>query len=303
MYRRLPAALGALALVLSPGAYAADQPQWGQRHSRNMVSPETGLPDRFDPETGAGIRWSVPLGNAYGSPTVADGRVFIGANNATPRDPRHQGDRGVLLCLNETDGALQWQLVVPRLSDDKYKDWPMIGMCSPPTIDGDRVYTVTNRFELVCLDIGGLANGNDGSYLDEGRHMSPEGEPALEPGPLDADILWLVDLQNDPAIGIHPHDSSYSSILLDGDLLYLNTGNGVDNTHAVIRKPDAPSLAVFRKDTGQLVARDGEHMGPMTIHGTWSSPALGEVGDARRIFFGGGDGTLYSFDGRNLHRR
>ena len=30
-------------------AYADDQPQWGQAHTRNMVSAETGLPESFDP--------------------------------------------------------------------------------------------------------------------------------------------------------------------------------------------------------------------------------------------------------------
>ena len=32
---------------------AGDQPQWGQRYSRNVVSDETGLPESFDPATGA----------------------------------------------------------------------------------------------------------------------------------------------------------------------------------------------------------------------------------------------------------
>ncbi|NQV36029.1 MAG: hypothetical protein HQ515_25285, partial [Phycisphaeraceae bacterium] len=46
---------------------AGDQPQWGQRHTRNMVSSETGLVDSFDPESGQGIKWSVSLGReAYG---------------------------------------------------------------------------------------------------------------------------------------------------------------------------------------------------------------------------------------------
>lgn len=282
------------ALFAAP-APAADQPQWGQRQSRNMISTETGLPATFNPETGENIKWSVPLGNAYGPPTIAQGHVLIGTNNVALRDPRREGDRGILLCLNEADATLQWQLAVPRLTDDKYKDWPMIGMSSPPTIEGDRLYTLTNRFEVVCLDLNGMANGNDGPYLDEGRHAVPEGETPLEIGALDADILWIVDMQNDPAIGMYPHDSAYGSVLIDGNLLYVNSGNGVDNTHKVIRRPDAPSLVVFDKRTGRLVAKDEEHMGPDTIHGTWSSPSLGEVGGARRVFFGGGNGVCYAF--------
>ncbi|HPZ83720.1 MAG TPA: PQQ-binding-like beta-propeller repeat protein, partial [Thermogutta sp.] len=98
---------------------ADDQPQWGERFSRNMVSREKHLPADFDPATGKNIRWAVELGtNTYSSPVVAKGRVFIGVNNAKPRDPRHQGDRAILMCLDEQSGELIWQLVVPRLGED-----------------------------------------------------------------------------------------------------------------------------------------------------------------------------------------
>ena len=68
---------------------AADQPQWGQRWSRNMVSEERGLPEKFDPKTGENIQWSAKLGTeTHSTPIVAGGRVFIGTNNGEPRDPR-----------------------------------------------------------------------------------------------------------------------------------------------------------------------------------------------------------------------
>ena len=65
----------------------------------------------------------------------------------------------------------------------------------------------------------------------------------------DADILWLTDLVSHPDIRIHPHDQIFGSPLLVGDLLYLNSSNGVDNTNKVIRSPDAPSLVVLDKRT------------------------------------------------------
>src|SRR5207248_4946102 len=43
-------------------AFSADQPQWGQAWSRNMISPERGLPDSFAPKTGQNIKWSAELG-------------------------------------------------------------------------------------------------------------------------------------------------------------------------------------------------------------------------------------------------
>ena len=92
-------------LALSCTAQGSDSPQWGEKHSRNMISNETGLPESFDPETGKNIKWSVSIGSdAYATPVVANGKVLIGANNADERDPRHVGDRGILLCLNESDG-------------------------------------------------------------------------------------------------------------------------------------------------------------------------------------------------------
>ena len=88
--------------------------QWGELYTRNMVSSETDLPTSFDPATGENILWSVSLGSdGYATPMVAGDKVLIGANNVDPKDPRHQGDRGIVLCLNKSDGSLYWQLVVP----------------------------------------------------------------------------------------------------------------------------------------------------------------------------------------------
>lgn len=273
---------------------AAGQPQWGEKFTRNMISQETGLPVHFSPEAGEGILWSAPLGGgSYGSPIVARGSVFIGSNNSEPRDARRQGDLGVLLCLNERDGSLRWQLAAPHIGGDDFLDWPGVGMCSEPTVEGDRVYTVTNRGEVVCLDLNGLQNGNDGPFVDEGRHATPEHLPAIEAIPPDADILWLVDLREE--IGLYPHDSPHTSILLDGDVLYLNTGNGVDNTHKKIGNPAAPSFIALDKKNGRLLAREDEGIGPRIFHCSWSPPSLGEIKDRRLIFFGGPDGVCYAF--------
>jgi outer membrane protein assembly factor BamB len=281
---------------------AADQPQWGQAWSRNMVSAERDLPDSFDPKTGTNVKWVARLGTeSYATPIVAGGRVYIGTNNQDPRDPKHTADSGVLLCFDEQTGRFLWQLVVPKREEDIYHDWPKTGMASPVTVEGDRVYLVSNRGEVMCLDAEGMANGNDGPYLDEGAHMMPRSTnataplpPSTPPGPKDADIIWLFDLTK--GAGIWSHDGAHSSIIIQGDYLYLNSGTGVDNTHRVIRTPDAPSVVVLNKKTGQLIARDREHIAPNIFHCTWSSPSIGEVNGRRLLFFGGGNGILYAFD-------
>jgi len=282
-----------LTVLVGSVVLAADRPQWGEQFSRNMVSAEVGLPESFDPESGRNVKWVVPLGTqCYSTPVVASGRVIVGTNNHRPRDERHQGDRGVLMCFSEEDGQLLWQLVVPKLEGDIYLDWPRVGICSTATVEGDRVYVVTNRDEVVCLDLAGLENGNQGPFTDEAAHATPQGDPLVQLGPLDADIVWLVDLR--AAAGVRPHDAAHSSILLDGDLLYVNTSNGLNSRHTGVEKPEAPSLVVIDKHTGRIVARDGQPIGPRIFHSTWSSPSLGEVLGRRLVFFAGGDGVIYA---------
>jgi outer membrane protein assembly factor BamB len=288
-----------LGLILATAVQAADQPQWGAAWMRNMVSGERNLPDSFDPKTGKNIRWAAELGTeSHSTPIVAKERVFIGTNNGNPRDAKHEGDRGVLMCFEEATGKFLWQLVSPKRDEDRYMDWPKTGLSSPATVEGERIYIVSNRGEVLCLDLHGMANGNDGPFKDEGAQMTPRGTNAppepLTPGPLDADILWLFNMTTDA--GIWSHDSAHSSILIHGDHLYLNTGTGVDNTHRKIRTPDAPGLIVLDKRTGRFLARDDERMAPNTAHCSWSSPALAQVNGKPLIFFCGGNAVVYGFE-------
>ena len=84
----LPAVEWARPAAISFADPAADQPQWGQAWSRNMVSPEQGLPESFDPQSGRNILWSAELGTeTHSSPVVAGGRstsVLTTATRAIP---------------------------------------------------------------------------------------------------------------------------------------------------------------------------------------------------------------------------
>jgi len=311
-FHRVIAASASLCwIAASPGLPAADQPQWGQAWSRNMISAERGLADSFDPKAGKNIKWIAKLGTeSHCTPVVAGGRVYVGSNNGEPRDARRVGDRGVLMCLDERDGHLLWQLVVPKREEDPYHDWPKTGISSAVTVEGDRVYLVDNRGVVLCLDARGLANGNDGPFQDEAAYLTPRGTnaagqassgsnaaplpPSLPLGPVDADILWQFDLTK--SAGIWSHDAAHSSILIRGDHLYLNTGTGVDNTHKKIRTPDAPSLVVLDKRTGRYLARDQEHIGPNIFHCTWAPPSMGVVDGRELVFFAAGNGIVYAFE-------
>jgi outer membrane protein assembly factor BamB len=291
------------ALLLSaPIALAGDWPQWGHDNSRNMVSadardlPETLEPgkapegkEQIDLSTTRNVKWVARLGNAaYGNATVSGGKVFVGTNNDAPRNPARTGDFGVLMCFDEATGKFLWQLTVPKLPAGKAADFDQVGLCSSPTVEGDRVYIVTNRCEVLCLTTDGLARKNEGPFTDEANYVGGE------VGPTDADIVWRYDMRDE--LGVFPHNMTSSSVLILGDRLYVTTSNGTDWTNKHLPAPGAPALICLDKKTGKLLGEERSGISSRTLKCNWSSPASGKVADKDLIIFGGGDGFCYAFD-------
>ena len=280
---------------------------WGRDETRNMVSNEKNLPatfapgdfvgntDEIDLESAENVKWVAKLGSqTYGNPTVAGGKVFVGSNNDFPRSPRFEGDRCVVYCFDEADGKFNWQLNIPKLGTGQVSDWDYVGLCCSPSVEGDRVYIVTNRCEVMCLDLNGLANGNDGPFQDEAQYMAG---PGAEPIPLeaqDADIIWVLDMID--ACGVAPHNVTTSSVLIAGDQLWVTSANGQDVDHKEIPKPDAPSLILVDKKTGALLGEEASGLSSRMLHSNWSSPAFLRTKDTALGIFGGPDGFCYAFN-------
>jgi outer membrane protein assembly factor BamB len=155
----LAALLLGLALAASPVTRAADGgdwPMWGGTHVRNMVSAMRGAPVTWDIQAKKNVRWVAALGSqSYGNPVVAGGKVFVGTNNEGLRDPKQAGDRGVLMAFDEKTGAFLWQITHEKLAAGRVNDWPYQGVASSPLVEGDRIYYVSNRCELVAADTEG----------------------------------------------------------------------------------------------------------------------------------------------------
>jgi outer membrane protein assembly factor BamB len=299
---------GALALSAAVAvAVAGDWPQFGGTPARNMVSDEKGLPLEVNPGTvdettgkldtkdAKGLKWVARLGTfAFGNPTVAGGRVFVGTNNEMPRDPKIKGDYSCLYCLDEKTGELQWQFACPKLAGGANIDYGGIGLCSSPTVDAaaGRVYVVTNRCEVLCLDVNGQANGNDGPFKGEGQYVAGPGKPAFDVSPKDADIVWRYDMREE--LGIFAHFQCASAVLLVGERLYVTTSNSRDWT-GHIPAPNAPVLICLDKQTGKLLGQEASGVSKRTFDSNWSSPAYGKVGGQEMVIFGGGDGWCYGF--------
>jgi outer membrane protein assembly factor BamB len=287
----LPAATLLAALFWVPSSkFAAsapgsgDWPMWGGTPDRNMVSPMKGLPSTWDVTKKTNVKWMATLGSqSYGNPVVAGGFVFLGTNNEGLRDPQQGGDRGVVMCFRESDGEFMWQITHEKLASGRVNDWPFQGVASSPLVEGDKLYYVSNRAELVCADTQGFNdNENDGPFKEE-KHS----------GKKDGDIIWKFDMMEE--VGSHPHNLANSSPVLYGDLLFVSTSNGQDESHVNVPSPRAPSIVAVNKNTGKLVW-EANNVGGNILHGQWSSAAVGKIGDVVQVIIGEGDGKVRGYE-------
>jgi outer membrane protein assembly factor BamB len=273
------------------GKPTAPLPMFGGGPERNMVNlVAKNIPEKPEPD-GESMLFKADLGSrAYGGPTVGHGVVLCGTNNERPRNPRDAKknadgeiepiDRGVLMCFDAKTGKFKWQAVHNKLESGQVNDWPKEGVCATPTIDGNRAYYVSNRCAVVCVDLNGFADGNQGF----------QGERYKDP--TDADIIWEFDMMRE--VGVFPHNMSAGCPLIVGDVLYTVTANGVDEGHINIPAPDAPSFIALNKHTGKLLWRNSLP-GKNIMHGQWSNPVYAVFGGKPQVIFPGGDGWIYAF--------
>lgn len=365
--------------TIKPGDWA----QWGGTSYRNNV-PQTAAkiaiewePGSFNRITGEwhadsakNIKWVATLGTqTYGNPVVADGRIYVGTNNGSGYLKRYPAevDLGCLLCFRESDGKFLWQHSSEKLPTGRVHDWPKQGICCAPLVEGTRLWVVTSRGEVRCLDTEGFYDGEDDgpvtgeigrlfdwrktpddaafadavAALGKGKLTQPLADRFAKSGmPIkssyvvaadgknrwtvtavvesaervmsieikgpklsafkvitpddkhEADTVWVLDMMKE--LGVSQHNMAACSITSFGDLIFVNTSNGVDESHKNIPAPKAPSFICVDKNTGKVYWTDSSP-GLNILHGQWSSPTIGILGGVPQVLFAGGDGWLYSF--------
>ena len=95
-------------------------------------------------------------------------------------------------------------------------------------------------------------------------------------------------------IGSFPHNMSNSSPVALGNLLFINTSNGQDETHANIPSPRSPAIIALDRTTGELVWEQN-HVGENILHGQWSSAGVAEVAGSPQVIMGEGDGWIRGY--------
>jgi outer membrane protein assembly factor BamB len=136
-----------IAVLLGVAAvHATDWPQW-QGPNRTRISNEVGLLQEW-PAGGPRQVWTANnLGIGYGSMAVAGDRVYL------------QGARGsesVVIALNRADGQEVWAKTVGPI-ETRMRVPQGAGPRGTPTLDGDRLYVLTENGDLACLRTDGTA--------------------------------------------------------------------------------------------------------------------------------------------------
>jgi outer membrane protein assembly factor BamB len=442
--------------VVTEASLTGDWPQWGGTPQRNNVPIGQNIPIDWDiggfdrktrqwqSEKARNIGWVAPVGSqTYGNPVVADRQIYVGTNNGAGYLARYPADvdLGCLLAFGTDDGSFLWQHSSEKLSTGRVHDWPRQGICCAPLVERDRLWFVSSRGLVVCLDTKGFYDGEDDGPVEAGLvtlfKESPDLDRSLAQGTLspafrelllqagvpvanrvrvkkieekqiwelefrvkkdklsyvvnregdslvvrsgkhgeegdtilatpvaltagldegsispalrallmqrgmevgddakansvssrqwqvsaningrsreieigmqgpnliarkritiddleEADVVWSYDMMAE--LGVSQHNMCSCSVTAHGDILFVNTSNGVDESHINIPNVKAPSFMAMNKQTGEVYWTDNSPKENI-LHGQWSSPTVAVIGGEAQVIFGGGDGWVYSF--------
>jgi outer membrane protein assembly factor BamB len=254
-----------LAGGLTPTVRADDWPQW-LGPQRNAISAERGA-DRLLPEP---VRlWTNAVGRGVSSVVVSGGRAF------TIGHVRGEDKRGTdsVFCLAASTGEVLWRHSYECrtcVSQDVLFDGPR----STPTVDGDRLYSLSLEGHLFCLEAAsGTVVWSRQLTRDFGGRVPVYGYCG---SPLVYRHLLLIE--------VNAPDASH--VALDkttGDLKWKATGLNVTCASPVLTRMDGRDCAVFLgSDT--VLGADPLTGRELWRHGTWGHAWMGQVVQSNIVF-------------------
>ncbi len=178
------------------------------------------------------------------------------------RDPARSqagGRPGRIDVLRREGWQFLWQLVVPKLGAGKVSDWEYVGICSSAAIEEDRCCVMTNRGEVVCLDMDGMANGNDGHARTRGRTWRSSARLRSR------SASWMPTSSGRTTCAQNSVCSRTTSRraarCIAAGKLFITTSNGVDWSHTNIPAPPGAGADRARQEPGSCSVRRAPESG------------------------------------------
>ncbi len=222
---------------------AADWPRW-QGPDGTRISRETGLLKEW-PADGPRLIWTgTGLGTGYGSMAVAGDRVFL------------QGARGkesFVIALNRADGKEVWATALGP-TETRMRSDRGAGPRGTPTVDGDRLYALTENGDLASLKTDGTVVWKRNILRDFGGEQ----------------IQWLISqspLIDGPHLVVSPGGSGAGMVKLDkltGQTVWTSKELGDTAAYASITVADVHGVRTYMTFTASagvgVRASDGKLM-------------------------------------------
>src|SRR2546430_1936466 len=186
---------------------ASDWPQWRGPMRDGHVPDGVGVPDKLPQEPK--VVWRMNVGEGLASRVGAGGKVFYFDN---------PGGRETLHALDSADAKELWKKEI----DDPFRD--MQGPSGPRctlVVDGDRVYALSCKGELQCLNV------TDGQLIWRTNFTN------------DFSAVFIGEKGNAPGASRHGNNGSP---LIDGDFLYACVGG-----------TNGAGVVCFEKRTGRVI--------------------------------------------------
>ncbi len=119
-------------------ANGEDWPIW-RGPLRNGISAEKNWQHTWS-ASGPTVLWKTNVGIGFSSVTVANGRLYTMGNS---------DNHDTVTCLDTKSGKVLWNHSYECPLDDRFFEG---GPTSTPTVDGDRVYTLSRQGDVFCMD-------------------------------------------------------------------------------------------------------------------------------------------------------
>jgi outer membrane protein assembly factor BamB len=237
-----------IGLVAAAELVAGDWAQWrGPR--RTGVSVETDLAKAW-PATGPRLVWQVnDIGDGYGSPAVAGGRLYIMGNDGLENE--------FVQAVDLTNGARIWRQRIGKVGNPDQEP-PYPAARSTPTIDGELLYAFGSDGDLACLEtrtgrvvwqknVRSEFGGRPGDWAYAESPLVDGNVVVCSPGGSEAAIVALNKRNGElvwksavPSPVDEPEDAGYASAVvveIDGKKQYVQfLGKGVVGVDAATGK-------------------------------------------------------------------